>query len=212
MKKQCPWCGKIYSRFKLKCSVCNADLITAPAGPSGLNGKRLYSDYAPPIDENYKYCPGCGEEYYGDVEICAECELKVEHKPSLEHPPIDETTKDFWKNKKDWDLLITPKTYQETFQIIRFLRLKEINALAAFIFHGHDPLPIIQSDIEKLERGLIHKTTYNPLPGITGRIDIETELTGKKEENTPIICILTHKKEQKKAREILKYDLELEVD
>jgi len=213
MKKQCPWCGKVYSGFRSKCSECKADLITATASSGRQKSTKLYTDYAPLIDENYKYCPGCGEEYYGDVEMCVECDIKLEHKPSSTlKAPIDETTEDFWKNRKDWRLLLTPTTYQEAFHIIRHLRLKEVHALAAFLFEGHDPLPIVEADMEKLERGMIHKTTYNPLPGVTGSVDIETELAMKEERSIPTICILTPKKEQSKAREILKYDLELDIN
>lgn len=161
MQKQCPLCGRIYNRWRNSCSDCKTALITAnPFALNENNTNTLLNDYYSERDD-YRYCPECGEEYYSHIEFCPECNKKLVHSNLDFEVRKDEYTIKYWADKKSWEVLNIPKTYQEGFELVRYLRDNDIEALAAFEFENKDLAPIIFQDLDRLEMNFAYRTIEN---------------------------------------------------
>lgn len=196
MKKQCPWCGRAYSRLRSKCPDCKAGLITAnpdiPQAYSGGNGRDSGA-------EQNKYCSSCGEEFYSSVETCPDCGEKLSFEDDRNDMPMDDRTKTYWDAPDNWLELTIPQTYQSGFDLIRYLRDKEINALAAFTYDDDIPRPVTFKHLERLEANMLYHKIPNP--GACG--DDQPCGTYRQISDFPRLSVIVQKSEMETSKEFL---------
>ncbi len=199
MKKQCPWCGKTYGRFRSKCPDCKADLITEnPHMISSGVAKNIYKPDNSDSTEIVKYCPECEEEYYDTVDECPECGVKLIHEKPDKNIPSDPDTREYWQEPGKWMQLTIPVTYQQGFELVRFLRDHGLRALAAFIFDDEEPRPVTLEHMDRLEHNMGYFKVPNP-----GHADNEKLPTGAGLPNAPRLSVLIHSEDEEEGRELL---------
>jgi len=133
-------------------------LITAT--PYFIDVKSFHDDTDD--SHSFKYCSQCDSEYYGNIEVCPDCENPLIHKQPDQDFRKDEFTSGYWENPSAWAELYTPSTYSEGFDVLRYLRNHDIDSLGAFKFNRADLRPITFEDIDKLEINFAYSLIENP--------------------------------------------------